>query len=136
MGYDSTIVVGIKRSLPSLDKRAPEATYVQTIAAFDLCVMGYKGAFHTLLNQTKTTQGENRQAYIYPMCGGGDRIVVNDSYGSPLILMDPQAVLTALEEDEAREHYRRLPPAVALLKEILEEPGFKSENLVVLHYGH
>lgn len=65
---------------------------------------------------------------------GGEIPVCRDKYGDPLkACTDLSGFIAWMKEEEEREHYRRLPPAIGLLGNI--DPA-EWGNIQVIHYGH
>ena len=57
-----------------------------------------------------------------------------DKYGDICKYTDIQTVIDWLEKAEAKEHYRRFTPAIAMLKAYAAETW--EGDIVVIHYGY
>ena len=57
-----------------------------------------------------------------------------DNYGNICKYADVQTVIDWLENAEAKEHYRRFTPAIAMLKAYAAEKW--KGDIVVIHYGY
>lgn len=120
MGYESKIIIGLKSELK--DK---EFNFVTVISTFDLCKIDFR-EFKDLL---KTSPASKCYCYL------GDRKITEDMYGKELQEFDLQRLIDALEAIEKKEHYRRIPPLLGMLK------GFQStkedyKDLIILHFGY
>lgn len=120
MGYESRIyVMNVHRNLPILDK-----PYAERIAVFDLSCMGYDPRW-TNLFQTPVDYN------IYAL--DGNTILSEDNYGDSLKSASIADVIACLEEMETKEHYRRIPPLLGMLK------GFDPaewDDLQCVHFGY
>lgn len=159
MGHDSTLIIGLAYET---------SDYVSTIATYDLAVMDYQGAFWRLVNTAPDTgryvfdgpvggdvdddklerladeagfpeRDHDRIREVVGSFTVGNNTFTEDRYGRPLKELDLPALINALESDLDRDApYRRIPPALALLRSFHTTQGFQNthEKLVVLHYGH
>lgn len=121
MGYESRIIIAEKHSF-NLDD-GTEEVYSNTLADMKLSKM-WKG-FTSLF--TKTVDWK-----IY---GDNDIDLTTDCYGDTCTYTDDiESIIEFLEKCEQKEHYRRVTPALAMLK------AYAAENwegkLVVIHYGY
>jgi len=60
--------------------------------------------------------------------------LTEDKYGDICKYTDVQTVIDWLENAEAKEHYRRFTPAIAMLKAYAAEKW--EGDIVVIHYGY
>lgn len=60
--------------------------------------------------------------------------LTEDHYGDVCKYADVQTVIDWLENAEAKEHYRRFTPAIAMLKAYAAEKW--EGDIVVIHYGY
>ena len=60
--------------------------------------------------------------------------LTEDCYGDVCKYADVQTVIDWFENAEAKEHYRRFPPAIAMLKAYAAEKW--EGDIVVIHYGY
>ena len=130
MGYESKIYI-VERHDASWTETGASAL---VIASYDLCKMGYDaqeffGAFtketdYGLYMPVCDADGNETMGYVYEDC-----------YGDHLKSGELETVLSALESCEAREHYRRLPPAIAMLKAFIADKDAWGD-LQVVHYGY
>lgn len=130
MGYESKIYIVERHDAPWWDTGAS----AEVIANFDLCNMGYSNTEFYNAFKTETDYG-----LYMPTCDAeGNEVmdyVYKDCYGAHLKSGTLEDVLRALEICEERDHYRRLPPVIAALKQFIAE---KDEwgDLQVVHYGY
>lgn len=125
MGYDCTMyLVSKSNSIYDGDKKR----YAQVIAKFEMYKMDYNGAYHKLFTSKSKKPTD---CYIYI----GEEETVKDCYGEPLTEASIADTIAALESDNAKDPYRRIPPVVAYLK-TFDLSDWTNENIVVLHYGH
>lgn len=114
MGYESQLFIADRY----------DNGYMNVIASFDLCKMGYGIGFHELFKEPV-----GRDIW---MPGIGDEIE-EDMYGAELKHTDINTVIEWLETYGVNIKYRRITPLLNLLK------GFEQsewEDLRVIHYGH
>ena len=124
MGYESKLYV-VEKSMYDFS-RDNGMKYCEVIAMFDLCKF-YPLSMH-IKNYPKT------ECYFY--ADDGNTRVLEDRYGESLREIPIEDVIAILEEDLASgSDYRRIYPALALLKE-LENKKHQWNELVVLHYGY
>lgn len=98
--------------------------FAETIAVFNLSSMGYGNGWSGLFT-TPVDFG------IYAE-NGNDKFC-EDRYGDHLKSADFDKVIAWLESAEKRDHYRRIPPLLGILK------GFDRrewEDLQIVHYGY
>lgn len=128
MGYESKLMV--VQPFRNFVTSNEGMTYVGTIATIDLCKMPYD--FHDLVRDHWHDGGY----YFYD---GYDQKCDTDLYGDPLVATDLDTAIADLKAIDKQiveregEHYRRLPPAIALLE------GFDQsqwDELLVIHFGH
>lgn len=114
MGYESQLFIADRY----------DNGYMNVIASFNLCKMGYGIGFHELFKEPV-----GRDIW---MPGIGDEIE-EDMYGAELKHTDINTVIEWLETYGVNIKYRRITPLLNLLK------GFEQsewEDLRVIHYGH
>ena len=119
MGYESRLYIVEKSSTSVFDN---EKRWGEVIAMINMCKMG-KDFVTAICNYPPT------DCYIY----NGDEKITEDCYGDPLLEIPVTDMISILEKLAEKEDYRRLKPAIGLLK------GFvlrEWDNLVVLHYGY
>jgi len=113
---------------PLLDMKTKTKTYAREITSYDLSKMG--DHYHDLLNKAPKTK-----SYIYAK--DGDTETLKDPYGDELREFTLAELIPVLEKEQAENHYRRLPPIIAMLKEFERlNKGEWGGHLRVLHYGH
>lgn len=118
MGYESRLYVVDKSNI-----RCNGLRYAEKIASFDLCV-----ATNYLVGSIK--EYPETDCYIY---AEGEELHT-DCYGDVMNEIPLQDMINLLEEAIRIESYRRLYPALGLLKGFWK--GDWGDNLVVLHYGY
>lgn len=129
MGYESRLYVVQKSDIKGFrEPKTKDKTWCEVLATIELCKVG--GDFFVYLEKYPATD-----SFFYTE----NETVIEDKYGEPLKEIPIKDMINILErqkaEDIVREGvpYRRLEPAIALLK------GFDPEQwgeVVVLHYGH
>lgn len=128
MGYESRLYVVKKSEIQGRDAETEGKYWCEVIATINLCKMG--GKFFDRLYKYPATD-----AFFY----AENETVVEDKYGAPLKEIPIRDMVNILEMEKADEliagetPYRRLEPAIALLK------GFDPEQwgeVTVLHYGY
>lgn len=121
MGYESRFYVVEKKNSSLKDDDG--YSWAEKIATFDMCCIGN----HLISNIMKYPKTD---VYIFD----GDKRIIEDMYGDPLIEIPINDMIDFLEEAiDKEEHYRRNMPFLRLLR------GFdlsEWHNLVVLHYGY
>ncbi len=133
MGYESRVYIIRRSEIEKTDHTEPWV-WGEVIARYDLSKMGdaleFFGAFRKEIDYT---------LYL-PYCDeyGDERVVETqmDCYGEHMKSANINEVITALENIEARDHYRRLPPLIAMLKAFAAEQDEWNSKLEVVHYGH
>jgi hypothetical protein len=126
MGYESKLIIA--EAGISSDR---DGCWLDEIATVDLCKMGYDTNWSQLLKASKAERTDNRRFYFY---SGGDGRTYEDLYGDPLLPLDLGHAIKAIEADDT-DGYRRLPPALAVLRSF-QETQHQWRDLVVLHFGH
>lgn len=132
MGYESRIFVAEKHTV----KRADGTEYVFSTRLADMKLSRMYNGFTSLF--TKTVDWK-----IY---GDNDVDLTKDCYGDTCTYTDNiESVIEFLEKCEQKEHYRRVTPALAMLKAYAAEnwdddqgskfPQSRNE-LIVIHYGY
>lgn len=120
MGYESRIyVMNVHKGYSICGK-----PYAERIAVFDLCCMGSERRWEKLF-QTPVDYD------IYAT--DGNTVLSEDNYGDSLMSASLADVISCLEELETKEHYRRIPPLLNMLK------GFDPaewDQLQCVHYGY
>ena len=122
MAYESRIYIVDVHHLG--EAKSGPVIYAERIAAFDLSAMGYSNGWKELFSKPVDYS-------IY--AEDGDTKITEDRYGERLGCADLGKVIDWLEAAEKRNHYRRIPPALGLLK------GFDTSqwgNLQVVHFGY
>lgn len=128
MGYESRFFVVQKNDWKGYDEETKDLFYAEILASFDLCKLGSE--FWNKMPKMKETD-----CYIYDL--DGDTHILEDRYGEKLKEVSVDDLIPILEEEENKEHYRRFPYFIAMLKSIKEEIDRKEwDNVVVLHYGY
>ena len=128
MGYESKFFVVQKNSWKGYDKETENLFYCEVLASFDMCKLGTE--LWSKLPKMKETD-----CYFYDL--DGDTPILEDRYGKRLTEISVNDLIPILEEAENKEHYRRFPYFIAMLKSIKEEIDRKEwDNVVVLHYGY
>lgn len=130
MGYEVKIIIGNA----SKDQDPEDGHYFSTIATFDLCKIDLKTSSYMKdhANSILMENGVIKKGipiYLYE----GDNKITEDSYGDRLYAIPPDVLLEELKEKRARDSYRRLPPAIALIESISE---FWGEEFQVVLYGY
>jgi len=124
MGYESKVYIVTKSGSGWLDggKR-----YGNIVGTFDLCKMAHDSAYHALMNKSKPTD-----CCIYET--DGNTKIVEDRYGAPLKEMSLPDLIEALQKDN--DGYRRIPPLIAMVSAIVNDPGWGMDDVVALHFGY
>lgn len=128
MGYESKLYIVNRHDFrPSYDH-----VWGEIVATFDLSKMGYSN--HEFYDAfTKEIDYE----FYLPTCDDNGNEVMDfvntDCYGTHMKSADLKTVIRALEICEERDHYRRLPPLIAMLKAFDESEW---DELQVVHYGY
>lgn len=121
MGYESRIIIAEKHSV----KRVDGTEYIFSTRLADMKLSRMWNGFTSLF--TKTVEWE-----IY---GDNDVDLTTDCYGDTCTYTDDiESVIKFLEECEKKEHYRRVTPALAMLKAYAAEEW--EGDLIVIHYGY
>lgn len=121
MGYESRLYI-VNPSSCKTKVNGKDKHFAEVIATFNLCV-----ADDFLIGQIK--QYPETDSFIYV----NDEPTYTDCYGDVINEIPLEDMIDILERDIRENPWRRLYPALGLLR------GFwKSEwgNLVVLHYGY
>jgi len=139
MGYESKIYIVERYENERPDGR--RYTNALILAEYDLCKMGgmsyapefYK-AFRTEIDYTLLLPGYDPEK-------GVECLVEQyaDCYGEHMKSADIGELIDALTAVENREHYRRIPPLVAMLTALkLEADEWNTDGctLEVVHYGY
>jgi hypothetical protein len=114
MGLESKVYIVERKEFPERDNR-PAWVSAIVIAEFDLCKMGWG-------NQEffKAFKREIDFTIYLPTCDkdGNETVsaVNKDCYGEHMKSAELSVLISALETIEARDHYRRLPPLISMLK--------------------
>lgn len=121
MGYESRIFIAEKYS----NKRVDGTEYICSIRLADMKLSRMPNGFTNLF--TKTVD--------WKICGDNDVDLTTDCYGDTCTYTDDiESIIEFLEKCEQKEHYRRVTPALAMLK------AYAAENwegdLIVIHYGY
>ena len=132
MGYESKIYI-VERSEYTDKKTGKLYVSALKIASCDLCVMGNNSAFYGVFDRPI-----DFDMFLPGVDEHGREIMEfsrSDCYGETLKMCDLPALLDVLKQAEAREHYRRLPPLIAMLQAFVdgaEEWG----KLKAVRYAH
>ena len=135
MGYESKVYIVERNEFP---KRDTWPSYISAIvlAEYDLANTGWRmDEFHSAFKR------DIDYKLWLPTCDAdGNEImgeVDTDPYGEHMKAADLPDLISALETIEAREHYRRIPPLLAMLKAInLDEWTDSTGRIEAVHYGH
>lgn len=108
------------------------------VASFDLCKMG-----HNDKEFFAAFKREIDYALFLPVSDKDGNSVVQavneDCYGEHMKAADLQDLIDALKISEQRDHYRRLPPLIAMLEALVAERDdwySETERLEAVHYGY
>lgn len=146
MGYESTLIVAEVTGVNYPCRDGKPRSMLSVVATFDLSKMGYNTPFANLLEASP----DDPTVYWYPQLASGpvnpdsppaeqyhlgDCEQVTDPYGKPPKRLDPELTMLALEA--ADDGYRRIPPALAMLRAFAEqtEDG-RWPRLALFHIGH
>lgn len=137
MGYESKILlVNRHESKTRFDGTTLERPIInaEIVAEYDLCKMGcqaqeFYAAFRREIDYTLFLPGVD--------ANGDERIMEKDEdmYGDHLKSANIEELLAALKACEERDHYRRLPPLIAML-ETLANMRDEWPVLEAVHYGY
>lgn len=125
MGYESKLIV-----VDRCELEAPNGStwvFADEIAIFDLDKMGYDN--HDFYDAFK------EEIDFKVFVDSRDEETDTDCYGDKIKSADWEALLAALKRIEAEDHYRRLPPVIAML-EAFYAARDEWHDLRVLHYGY
>lgn len=125
MGYESKIII-VNRS-----QYTPAIINALVVAQYDLCNMGYKNTeFYDVF--------KNEIDYdLYLPNGDEIHPTRMDCYGKHMKSADIGELIAALKTCEAREHYRRIPPLIAMLESFdLSEWNSEYHRLEAVHYAY
>lgn len=124
MGYESRIIVARRDVF-----EGTEEIWFEKLADMRLscCGYGFPEIFTTEIEANIYGDGfEENSKEEYDL--------TEDKYGDICKYTDVQTVINWLENAEAKEHYRRFTPAIAMLKAYAAEKW--DGKLVVIHYGY
>lgn len=129
MGYESRIFVG---RLVTIGNEDDENAYkfVDVMARMNLCKVSYDANFPAIF---KTELPCELLGDVCNKCGE-EIDLTTDCYGDKCRYTDAQTVIDFMEREEAKEHYRRFTPAIAMLKAYAAEKW--EGELIVIHYGY
>lgn len=121
MGYESRIFIARKCKWG----RADESKYICSIELARMNLSSMPNGFDRLFTE----------AVNWKLLGDNETDLSIDCYGDTCTYTsDIQSVIDFLEECEQKEHYRRITPALAMLK------AYAAENwdgeLIIIHYGY
>lgn len=124
MGYESRIIVARR----TVWERSG-LVWFDKLAEMNLAVCGYgfPEIFTTEIESNLYGDGymkNSEEGYEF----------IEDCYGKVCKYTDVQTVIDWLENAEAKEHYRRFTPAIAMLKAYATEKW--EGDIVVIHYGY
>lgn len=119
MGYESKIIVARKCSV----ERENTEPYIFSLE---------------LARMNLSRAGGIEEIFAEPVTwtihGDDECDITEDKYGDTCRYTDIQTVIDWLEKAEAREHYRRFTPALAMLRAYAAETW--DDPLIVIHYGY
>ena len=117
MGYESKIIVA---------KLCNLAPFYDDEFSVELARMNLSkaGGIEKIFNEPVT----------WKMYGDNDCDMTEDKYGDTCRYTDIQTVIDWLEKAKTKEHYRRLAPALAMLRAYAAE--IWGDPLIVIHYGY
>lgn len=132
MSYESRIYIMHRKAI----KRPTGGEYITAleVAQFELCAMGDQHrAFYNCFDCPI-----DFDMYL-PGCDSEGREIMeftrSDCYGEHMKMCDLPALLDVLKQAEAKEHYRRLPPLIAMLQAFVDGAGEWVE-LKAVRYAH
>lgn len=120
MSYESRIFVAEKITLPHTEKT--EYTISTTLA--DMRLSRMPNSFPEIFTNE----------IAWEIYGDNETDLTKDKYGDTCHYADIQTVIDYLESIEPQDYYRRIPPALAMLK-AYAAPQWGKE-LIVIHYGY
>ena len=132
MGLESKVFVVQRKEFEKRGNR-PAWVSASVIAEFDLCKMGWG-------NQEffKAFKREIDFTIYLPTCDeeGNETVsaVNEDCYGEHMKSAELSVLISALETIEARDHYRRLPPLIAMLKAFNDDEWDGELQAVLYNY--
>lgn len=132
MGYESKIYI-VNRSTYKNPKTEKTLISALEIASFDLCVMGNNSAFYGVFDREI-----DFDMYMPGVDEQGREIMEFtrfDCYGEHLKMCELSALLDVLKQAEEKEHYRRLPPLIAMLQAFIDGAG-EWGDLRAVRYAH
>lgn len=123
MGYESRIIVATRK------KWNNGCVWFQKLAEMYMsrCGYGFPEIFTTEIESNIYGDGFKENS-------NEEYELTEDCYGDICKYTDVQTVIDWLENAEAKEHYRRFTPAIAMLKAYAAEKW--EGDLVVIHYGY
>lgn len=137
MGYESKILLVNRHEIKTRFDGTPLERPIinaEVVAEYDLCKMGWQAqefyaAFRREIDYTLFLPGVD--------ANGDERIMEKDEdmYGDHLKSADIGELLAALKVCEERDHYRRIPPLIAML-ETLSNMREEWPVLEAVHYGY
>ena len=140
MGYESKIFIVERYEFPKMET-IPAHVSGAVVAEYDLCKMGgmdYNPEFYKAFKREI-----DYTLWLPTFDKDGNEVmgeVSEDCYGEHMKAATIPDLLSALKKCEKREHYRRLPPLIAMLeafkKELDEWENRDSVTLEVVHYGY
>ena len=139
MGYESKIYiverVEHKTNIYGEPIKNPHVGAI-IVAEYDLCKMGWKNeefyqCFNKNIDYTLWVLGCDEHGNEVGMA------VDTDCYGEHLKSARIDKLISALQVCEEREHYRRIPPLIAMLESFdLREWNDDSTRLEAVHFGY
>ena len=124
MGYDNRLYIAKKRC-STTEIEGKTYHYAEIVATFELC-----GVDDDVRFAMRGCPATDVVLYL-PM---SDVPIIRDAYDEPLKEIPLKECAAILMNAEAKEHYRRYQPCIALLNAFNEHEW--DDELVVLHYGH
>ena len=125
MGYESKIII-VERA-----QYTPNIISALVVAQYDLCNMGYKNREFYDVFKTEIDYD------LYLPNGDEIQPLRMDCYGKHMKSADIGELIAALKVCDAREHYRRIPPLIAMLESFdLGEWNSDYQRLEAVHYAY
>lgn len=138
MGYESRLIIGHRAQFT---RDGPPQVLEVVDITLDLSKAGGSStATGRLLDEARrggdvvTIRGQC--ASDCDKCEESDCEIAEDCYGDPLTLVDRDALIAALEQDQVVDPYRRFSLALAVLREFRDNPQWDLEaDLVCAQFG-
>lgn len=140
MGYESKFMICRKSILSPRKIDGDDYYYANVEAMIDMSKIG-NGSVNKLREHAPPSY-----CYVYsPLEGDGDSVLVyKDRYDDPLVMIDPNRLKIAIEEDSTRWDYYMYKPFMGLIDGFFSDEKFFVKNdekksddeLIILHYGY